>query len=105
MEKLVKECSPYLEEAEIKTMEYDELIKEIQTSRKETAKLFSQELKNAYYQAKAEALRLAKFEKIKSEAGAVNTFANDFETNYKDMKDKAKEQVDQMRGNLTKHKK
>ena len=40
LEKLVKECSPYLEEAEIKAMEYDELIKEIQTSRKETAKLF-----------------------------------------------------------------
>ena len=36
---------------------------------------------------------------------AVNTFANDFETNYKDMKDRAKEQVDQMRGNLTNHKK
>ena len=68
LEKLVKECSPYLEEAEIKAMEYDELIKEIQTSRKETAKLFSQELKNAYYQAKADALRLAKLEKIKSEA-------------------------------------
>ena len=237
LEKLVKECSPYLEEAEIKAMEYDELIKEIQTSRKETAKLFSQELKNAYYQAKADALRLAKLEKIKSEADAlgkvalgsletayntaveliettrqnlllsedsayqkalkafneaktnylnkrseiaqmdpsvvtdemraelenldalvetceqalsdaytsannaldtakaqlttaynaiveavnnmgksmdiasenmtdaVTTFANDFETNYKDMKDRAKEQVDQMRGNLTKHKK
>ena len=68
LEKLVKECYPYLEEAEIKAMEYDELIKEIQTSRKETAKLFSQELKNAYYQAKADALRLAKLEKIKSEA-------------------------------------
>ena len=237
LEKLVQECSPYLEEAEIKAMEYDELIKEIQTSRKETAKLFSQELKNAYYQAKADALRLAKLEKIKSQADdlskltlsgletayntaveliettrqnlllsedsayqkalkafneaktnylnkrseiaqmdpsevtdemraelesldalvesteqalqdayttannaldtakaqlatayekivnavnnmgksmdmasenmtdAVNAFANDFETNYKDMKDRAKEQVDQMRGNLTNHKK
>ena len=83
LEKLVKECSPYLEEAEIKAMEYDELIKEIQTSRKETAKLFSQELKNAYYQAKADALRLAKLEKIKSEADALGKVAlGSLETAY-----------------------
>ena len=83
LEKLVKECYPYLEEAEIKAMEYDELIKEIQTSRKETAKLFSQELKNAYYQAKADALRLAKLEKIKSEADALGKVAlGSLETAY-----------------------
>lgn len=68
LEELLEECSPYLEEAEIKAMEYKELLKELANSRKETAEFYSQELKNAYYQAKAFALEKAELETLKNKA-------------------------------------
>lgn len=66
LEKLVAECAPYLEEAEIKAMEYKQLLAEIVASRKETAEYYSQELKQAYYEAKAHALDQAKYEVLKT---------------------------------------
>ena len=66
LEKLVAECSPYLKEAEIKAMEYQDLVKTLLESRKETAKLYSQQLKDAYYEAKAFALEQAQLEVLKS---------------------------------------
>lgn len=68
LEELVAECAPYLEKAEIKAMEYKELLKELADSRKETAEFYSQELKNAYYQAKAFALEKAELETLKNKA-------------------------------------
>lgn len=68
LEELLEECLPYLEEAEIKAMEYKELLKELANSRKETAEFYSQELKNAYYQAKAFALEKAELETLKNKA-------------------------------------
>lgn len=67
LEELVAECAPYLEEAEIKAMEYKELLAELAASRKETAEYYSQELKNAYYEAKAFCLDQAKYETLKSQ--------------------------------------
>lgn len=66
LEELVAECAPYLEEAEIKAMEYKQLLAEIVASRKETAEYYSQELKQAYYEAKAHALDQAKYEVLKT---------------------------------------
>ncbi len=71
LEELVAECAPYLEKAEIKAMEYKELLKELADSRKETAEYYSQELKNAYYQAKAFALEKAELETLKNKANDV----------------------------------
>lgn len=68
LQKVVAECAPYLEEAKIKAMEYNALIEEIKQSRNETKEYYSQELKEVYYQAKADALRLAQLEKIKANA-------------------------------------
>lgn len=68
LEELVAECAPYLEKVEIKAMEYKELLKELANSRKETAEFYSQELKNAYYQAKAFALEKAELETLKNKA-------------------------------------
>ncbi len=50
-------CQPYLDTAE---MEYEQLVAELVASRKETAEMYSQELKNAYYEAKEFALEKAK---------------------------------------------
>lgn len=58
----VAKVAPYLEAAEIKAMEYGEKIKVIMDSAEETANMYSEELKNAYYRAKADAYELAKFE-------------------------------------------
>ncbi len=69
LEALLAECAPYLEEAEIKAMEYKQLVEELYASRKETAEFYSQELKNAYYEAKAFALEQAEFEVLKSHLG------------------------------------
>lgn len=71
LQELVAECAPYLDEAKIQAMKYDELINEIKKSRNETKELYSQGLKEAYYQAKADALRLAQLEKVKENLGVV----------------------------------
>lgn len=84
LEKLVAECSPYLERAKIEAMKYDELINEIKQSRKETKEMLSQELKEAYYEAKAGALRLAQLEKVKEQVNiASKVILNGLETTYK----------------------
>ncbi len=71
LEKLVAECAPYLEAAEIKAMEYQTLVNEIYGSRKETAEYYSQELKNAYYEAKAFVLEQAEIDVLKSKVSAL----------------------------------
>ncbi len=81
LEKLVAECAPYLEEAEIKAMEYKELLATIAESRKETAEYYSQELKNAYYEAKAFCLDQAKYEALKSQLNSVAQIAFDAANN------------------------
>ncbi len=75
LEALVAECEPYLKAAEIKAMEYYELIDVIYESRKETAEYYSQELKKAYYEAKANALAQAEFEVIKRQLGTAQQIA------------------------------
>lgn len=65
LEALVAECAPYMEEAEVKAMEYAELVETLYESRKETAEFYSQELKNAYYEAKAFAMEQAELEFLK----------------------------------------
>ena len=64
LEKLVAECAPYMEAAEVKSMEYAELVETLYQSRKETAEFYSQELKNAYYEAKAFVLEQAELETL-----------------------------------------
>ena len=53
---LVEECAPYLDTAE---MQYAELVETIIESRNETATFFSQEIKDAYYEAKECAMQQA----------------------------------------------
>lgn len=77
LEQLVASVSPYLEEAKIKAMEYAQLVEEINNAHKETAKMYSQELKNAYYQAKADALEKAKMETLKGHLGTLEKIAVD----------------------------
>lgn len=84
LQKLVAECAPYLEEAEIKAMTNKELVEQIQASRKETAELYSQQLKDAYYNAKEYAFELAKFDYLKSQVGPIQKAAIEVaETGYK----------------------
>lgn len=69
LEALVAECAPYIEEAKIKKMKYAQLLDEIAKSRAETAEYYSQELKNAYYDAKAHAFQEAELTVLKEKAG------------------------------------
>ena len=90
----VAKVAPYLEAAEIKAMEYGEKIKVIMDSAEETANMYSEELKNAYYRAKADAYELAKFEyaaeklddvtatALKLNAKIYATACNAYETEY-----------------------
>ena len=90
----VAKVAPYLEAAEIKAMEYGEKIKVIMDSAEETANMYSEELKNAYYRAKADAYELAKFEyaaeklddftanTLKLNAKIYATACNAYETEY-----------------------
>ena len=65
LQELVAACAPYLEAVEIEAMEYAELVEELYESRKETAEFYSQELKKAYYEAKAHAMNHAKLDVLK----------------------------------------
>lgn len=75
LEELVAECAPYLEAAEVKAMEYAELLETLAESRKETAAYYSQELKNAYYEAKAMAMEQAELETLKSKVSGLTESA------------------------------
>ncbi len=77
LEELVKQCEPYLEEAELKAMEYKDLVLSLAESRKETAEMYSQELKNAYYDAKAFAMEQAKLEVVKGRLNSLQQAAFD----------------------------
>lgn len=75
LETLVAECAPYIDAATIQAMEYAELMETLEKSRKETAKLYSQELKNAYYEAKAFAMEQAELEAIGDTLDAMGKIA------------------------------
>ena len=81
LQALVAECSPHLKEAEIKALEYMELVETLYESRKETAKFYSQELKNAYYEAKAFALEQAELEVLRGKLNVLTQTA--FDVSYK----------------------
>lgn len=74
LQKLVEECAPYVDAAQ---MEYAELLDALEQSRKETAEFYSQELKNAYYEAKAFAMEQAKLETLKTHMNSMQTLAFD----------------------------
>lgn len=77
LQALVAECAPYLEQKEIAAMKYSKLIDTIKESRKETAEFYSQELKAAYYQAKAMAIEKSELDTIKSNLDALTKMAVD----------------------------
>lgn len=77
LEKLVAECAPYIEAAEVQAMEYAQLMETLYESRKETAEFYSQELKNAYYEAKAFAMEQAELETLKSKVSGAFVMACD----------------------------
>lgn len=71
LRRALAECAPYIEEAKLRAMEHKELVEQLAASRKETAQMYSQELKNAYYEAKAFAMEQAKLEALKEKLQAV----------------------------------
>ncbi len=71
LQDMVAQCAPYLEAAEIAKMDRAELVEVIYESRKETAEYYSQELKNAYYEAKAFILEQAEVEALKGQMNAI----------------------------------
>lgn len=66
LEELLQEAKPYLTEAELKAKQYADIVKELAEERKATAGMYSQEIKKAYYEAKAIALEQAEIETLKS---------------------------------------
>lgn len=77
LQELAAECAPYLDAAEIKALEYVELIETVYESRKETVDLYSQELKTAYYEAKAIAMERAEIETLKGKVNKLLAVAVD----------------------------
>lgn len=63
---LVSECMKELTEAEVKAMSEEDLIDLIEESREETKTFYTQELKDLYYQIRANEVRKAEFAKIES---------------------------------------
>ena len=77
LEELVLECEPYLDMAEVKAMEYKELLANIAKSRKETQELYSEELKKAYYDAKQFALEQAELTVLKENLTSIGQLTVD----------------------------
>lgn len=71
IQELLLECEPYLNMEQIKKWSNDEMIEKIKKSRDETKEFLSQELKNAYYEAKEFAVKQAKFEKVREQLNLV----------------------------------
>ncbi len=71
IQELLLECEPYLNMGQIKKWSNDEMIEKIKDSRDETKEFLSQELKNAYYEAKEFAVKQAKFEKVREQLNLV----------------------------------
>ena len=72
LEALVAECAPYLDAAEVKALEYAELVEALYESRKETVDFYSQELKKAYYEAKAIAMERTEIDTLKSKVSGIS---------------------------------
>ncbi|MBQ8406452.1 MAG: hypothetical protein IJY38_00900 [Clostridia bacterium] len=78
LQSLVAECAPYIDAAKVEALSYMELVEEIAQSRQETAEFYSQEVKNAYYEAKAFAMQQAEVEAIKEHLNVAAKAACDF---------------------------
>ena len=65
LDELVAECVPYIDAAKAKAMSEREKLAELAKARKETAEMYSEELKQMYYNAKAEAYKAAELEYAK----------------------------------------
>ena len=70
MEALVAHAQPYIDQAKLKALSHMELVEELYASRKETCDMYSQELKNAYYNAKAAAMDTTKIQALKEKMGS-----------------------------------
>ena len=77
LEALVAECAPYMDKAEIAALNTMELVETIYESRKETADFYSQELKNAYYEAKAFAMQQVEYETMAENIDVLHKLACD----------------------------
>ena len=71
IEKLVAQAQPYVEQAKLEALSNMELLEQLYESRKETCEMYSQELKNAYYNAKAAAMDTAKVEALKGKVSSL----------------------------------
>jgi len=73
LEKLVDECMQELSESEIKGKTEEELLALIKESREETKNLMNQELKQLYYNERADEIIKEKFQSIKTQLDALTT--------------------------------
>ena len=71
VEALVAQAQPYIDQAKLQALSHMELVEELYASRKETCDMYSQELKNAYYNAKAAAMDTAKVEALKGKVSSL----------------------------------
>lgn len=71
LQSLVAKCEPHIEEAKVQALNYAKTVKTLIESRKETAEFYSQELKNAYYEAKAFAIQRARLEVVKGQLSSI----------------------------------
>ena len=74
LKSLIEECAPYVETAE---MQYADLIDTLIESRKETSELYSQQLKEVYYEAKAFAMEQASLEVMRNKLSLLQKAAFD----------------------------
>lgn len=71
------ECAPYIPQEQLDAMDHKQLVEELAKCRLETAQMYSQQLKLAYYEAKNFALEQAKMEAMKAHLSNAKLLAYD----------------------------
>ena len=74
---LLAVCEPNLDTSE---MTYEQLVDALEQSRKETAEFYSQQLKNAYYEAKEFTMQMAELETLRGHLNTIQQLAFDVMT-------------------------
>lgn len=77
LETKLSECCPWLEDAKIAGLTYEEKVKALLEERKETAEIYSQQLKKAYYEQKELAVREKALQYVKDKLDAASALALD----------------------------
>ncbi|MBQ8876136.1 MAG: hypothetical protein IJY63_01150 [Clostridia bacterium] len=77
LDAILRDCMLHISDEEIEKMDYAAVMETLAQTRKETANIYSQELKSAYYEMKSFAMEQAELDAVKANADAITSIVLD----------------------------